>query len=405
MMFDKEEIKPADFNSSEKIRFMLEPKPREFEYYYKKYELALNKYAGKYKRKNYFEDFKQQGALELFILYKQRCESYNFQPELNKYKKLLKKAKEKKLIDDFTMGKDYPNKDSLDFLIFGTAYTRWFIKNRLLNYLKELKNQLPPPIEEKQISELAWHIKKRDLLAIDLYEKNYDKFRTDFEDKIIDSVDIFNVLKSSDNPKSKDNPKSSNDSIANISFEAWCMGCSQPHIARMWGISKQAVNKQIRKIIKLIGLENKDLNPYWLSGKPSKKWISYDIDSNTAYIDRHHPKTPDNCIDYLIANACSHGCSKCKRYNKFYKIKHGVTNNWVKIKQRKVALNEPELEKEREGYEAFWGNVESGKIKLYNYETKTYYIKFYKDVKRLNPDIRFSNRYKNYVMNNYGVSL
>jgi DNA-directed RNA polymerase specialized sigma24 family protein len=219
-MISKKGIKPADFNSGEKIRFILNTKPREFKYYYKKYEPAINLYA---KRLSYlinkpsdFDDLKQEAYIKLWELYKSRVNLYNFQPELNKYKKLLKKAKEKKLIDGFTVGKDYPYRDSPDTLIFATAWTRWVLNNSIKDYRRRNEKTI--------VAGQARHV-------INIHA---------LEDHVIDRIDKENILNGIKNQNIKK------------SYMYWKQGYLQTEIAEMLKISKQAVNKNIKSVEKLI---------------------------------------------------------------------------------------------------------------------------------------------------------
>jgi len=109
-----------------------------FEFYLKKYEQAINKYArdlsNEIGKLNELEDYKQVGAEALFELYKKRLELVNFESEIYQYKDILIKAKKKGLIIDFNIGVRNPYKYMSDFLTLATKWVRSVLKNDIRDH-------------------------------------------------------------------------------------------------------------------------------------------------------------------------------------------------------------------------------------------------------------------------------
>ncbi|MGB3346668.1 MAG: hypothetical protein WBA71_05415 [Candidatus Humimicrobiia bacterium] len=219
-----------------------------FDFYYRKYEQAINKYARELSseigKPGDFEDYKQEGKIVLFNLYQKRLELINFEPEIYKYKDILIIAKKKGLIIDFNISDRKPYKNSKDFLIEATAFTKRNIRNfikdfRKRSYSYDKKTILINDIDYIPSTNLKPNIRFKVYKALNLYNLNIFKI---LEDDIIQSIDIQNILETIKNQKTKK------------SFIYWGNFYNGSEISKMLGISKQAVYKKIDQIKKILNL-------------------------------------------------------------------------------------------------------------------------------------------------------
>ncbi|MBA7670132.1 hypothetical protein ES703_78275 [subsurface metagenome] len=226
-----------------------------FEFYLKKYEQAINKYArdlsneiGKFDE---LEDYKQVGAEALFELYKKREELINFEPEIYQYKDILIKAKKKGLIIDFNIGVRNPYKYMSDFLTLATKWVRSVLKNDMRDHRRQSlsydqKTILSNYIDHTPNTNLKPNnIRYRTFKALNLYNFNILRIT---KENIINRVDILNILKEIKNPNLKK------------IFIFWCNFYNAYEIAKMIGISNQAVYKNIDQIKKILNLYFKEVN-------------------------------------------------------------------------------------------------------------------------------------------------
>jgi len=224
-----------------------------FEFYLKKYEQAINKYArdlsNEIGKSDELEDYKQVGAKALFELYKKRLELINFEPEIYKYKDSLIKAKKKGLIVDFKIGVRNPYKNTPDFLTLATKWVRSVLKNDMRDHRRQSlsydqKTILSNYIDHTPNTNLKPNnIRYRAFKSINLY--NFNIFRIS-QENIINRVDILNILKEIKNPNLKK------------IFIYWSNFFNAYEIAELIGISNQAVYKNIDQIKKILNLYFKE---------------------------------------------------------------------------------------------------------------------------------------------------
>lgn len=220
-----------------------------FDLYYSKHKQAINKYArelsSEIEKPDDFEDYKQEGAISLFNLCKERLELINFEPEIYKYKDILIKAKKKRLIIDFNIGVRNPYKNTPDFLLLATKWVKSVLKNDIRDHRKRSKSYDKKTILNKDIDQKPDNtirpnnIRYRTFKALNLYDLNIFRIR---EDDIIQSVDIQKILETIKNQKTKK------------SFIYWGNFYSGSEISKELGISKQAVYKKIDQIKKILNL-------------------------------------------------------------------------------------------------------------------------------------------------------
>jgi len=226
-----------------------------FEFYLKKYEQAINKYArdlsNEIGKSDELKDYCQVGAKALFELYKKREELINFEPEIYQYKDILIKAKKKGLIIDFNIGVRNPYKYMSDFLTLATKWVRSVLKNDMRDHRRQslsydqktiLSNYIDhtPNINLKPNS-----IRYRAFKSINLYNFNIFKIT---KENIINRVDILNILKEIKNPNLKK------------IFIYWSNFYNAYEIAELIGISNQAIYKNIDQIKKILNLYFNEVN-------------------------------------------------------------------------------------------------------------------------------------------------
>lgn len=210
-----------------------------FDFYYKKYELAINRYArelsSKIGKPNEFKDYKQEGKIALFNLYQERLELVNFEPEIYKYKDILKEAKKKGLIIDFNVGVRNPFKNTPDFLLLATKWVKKVLKNDIRDHRRRSCSYDEKTILSNDIDHTSFRAYK----SINLYNFNISKIS---EEDIIHRIDILNILKGIKNSNAKK------------SFIYKCEGYNGYEISKILGISPQAVYKNINQIKKILNL-------------------------------------------------------------------------------------------------------------------------------------------------------
>ena len=190
-------VKEDNTLSDEKLRFKIDKRPRSYSYYLKKYIPAISKYARYLSNNNKenFEDFLQWGSYKLYLLYKDRINLYNFK----------------------TMDK-YIYRNSLDFLIFASAWVRASIKNYMINRSRIGK---------------GYFLNKTPRLPLNIKA---------MEDLIIHELDIKDILNKKENRKKKG------------IFIYYRAGYKIAEIAGFFKVSKQTVSRYIKEIKKEINL-------------------------------------------------------------------------------------------------------------------------------------------------------
>lgn len=221
-----------------------------FEFYLKRYDPFLNKcskqLAYEIGKPDELEDYKQVGSKTLFELYVKRVELVNFEPEIYKYKDILKDLKKRGLIIDFNVGVRNPYKDSKDFLLLATKWVRSVLRNdirdqRKRSYSYDKKTILSNDIDKKPNNTLEPNnIRIKTFKALNLYKFNVLKIS---EEDIIQRIDIQNILE-----KEIKNPN-----LKKI-FIYWSNFYNAYEISRMLGISNQAVYKGINKVKRRLNL-------------------------------------------------------------------------------------------------------------------------------------------------------